>query len=123
LLHTWSNFPAWVHRVMINHFVSGARNKHEFSNIENIPDQPVSASHEERTALRELSWALKRLPPDQREALFMIALDEVRYETAVKRTGCAIGTLKSRVHRARKQLWAYMIGQGNNLPQAASHPG
>jgi RNA polymerase sigma-70 factor, ECF subfamily len=91
--------------------------------MENMPDPSVSASHEERTALRELPWALKRLPPDQREALFMIALDEVPYETAFKKTGCAIGTLKSRVHRARQQLWVYMIGQSNNLAAAASHPG
>lgn len=118
-----TNFSAWLRRIMINHFISSVRHKRELTDMENMLDPSVSASCEERTALRELSWALKRLPPDQREALFMIALDEVPYEMASKKTGCAIGTLKSRVHRARQQLWAYMIGHSNNLAPAASHPG
>ena len=117
-----TNFSAWVHRIMINHFISSVRNKREFTDMDNMPEQPVSASHEDRTALRELSWALKRLPADQREALFMIALQEIPYETAAEKTGCAIGTLKSRVHRARLQLRAYMMGEGNNLAHASLRP-
>jgi RNA polymerase sigma-70 factor, ECF subfamily len=67
--------------------------------------------------LRELGWAVDRLPPDQREALFMIVLQEKSYETAAEMTGCAIGTLKSRVHRARLQLRAYLTGE--DTPKAA----
>ncbi|HSU04552.1 MAG TPA: sigma factor-like helix-turn-helix DNA-binding protein, partial [Acetobacteraceae bacterium] len=59
-------------------------------------------------------------PPDQREALFMIALQEIPYETAAEKTGCAIGTLKSRVHRARLQLRAFMLGEGSNLGHAVA---
>lgn len=117
-----TNFSAWVHRIMINHFISSVRNKREFTDMDNMPEQPVSASHEDRTALRELSWAMRRLPADQREALFMIALQEVPYETAAEKTGCAIGTLKSRVHRARLQLRAYMMGEGNNIAHASLRP-
>ncbi len=76
--------------------------------MDSMPDLPVPAAHEDRTALRELGWALNRLPPDQREALFMIVLQEKSYEAAAEVTGCAIGTLKSRVHRARLQLRAYL---------------
>ncbi len=78
------------------------------------------APHEDRTALRELGWALDRLPRDQREALFMIVLQEKSYETAAEVTGCAIGTLKSRVHRARVQLRAYLTGEQTraNVPAA-----
>jgi RNA polymerase sigma factor (sigma-70 family) len=75
------------------------------------PELPVPAAHEDRTALRELGWALDRLPPDQREVLFMIVLQEKSYEAAAKVTGCAIGTLKSRVHRARLQLRAFLTGE------------
>jgi RNA polymerase sigma-70 factor, ECF subfamily len=110
-----TNFSAWVHRIMLNHFISSVRNKREFTDMENMPDQPVTASHEDRTALRELSWALNRLPRDQREALLMIALQEIPYETAAEKTGCAIGTLKSRVHRARLQLRSFMLGEGANV--------
>lgn len=116
-----TNFSAWVHRIMLNHFISSVRNKREFTDMENMPDQPVSASHEDRTALRELSWALNRLPSDQREALLMIALHEISYETAAEKTGCAIGTLKSRVHRARLQLRSFMLGEGAD--PGRSNPG
>jgi RNA polymerase sigma-70 factor (ECF subfamily) len=105
-----TNFSAWVHRIMINHFISSVRNRREFSDMDSMPDLPVPAPHEDRTALRELDWALNRLPTDQREALFMIVLQEQSYEAAAEATGCAIGTLKSRVHRARLQLRAYMTG-------------
>lgn len=106
-----TNFSAWVHRIMINHFISSVRNRREFTDMDNLPEVPMPAAHEDRTALRELGWALDRLPPDQREALFMIVLQENSYEDAAERTGCAIGTLKSRVHRARLQLRAYLSGE------------
>jgi RNA polymerase sigma-70 factor (ECF subfamily) len=105
-----TNFSAWVHRIMINHFISSVRSKREFTDTENMPEIAVAAAHEDRTALRELGWALERLPPDQREALFMIVLQEQSYEDAAEQTGCAIGTLKSRVHRARLQLRAFLMG-------------
>ena len=106
-----TNFSAWVHRIMINHFISSVRNRREFTDMENMPEVPVPAAHEDRTALRELDGALSRLPRDQREALFMIVLQEKSYEAAAEVTGCAIGTLKSRVHRARLQLRAYLTGE------------
>ena len=106
-----TNFSAWVHRIMINHFISSVRNRREFTDMDNLPEIAMPAAHEDRTALRELGWALDRLPPDQREALFMIVLQENSYEDAAERTGCAIGTLKSRVHRARLQLRAYLSGE------------
>ena len=110
-----TNFPAWVHRIMINHFISGLRGRREFADMETIPEVAVAAAHEDRTALRELGRALERLPPDQREALCLIVLRETSYEEAAEQTGCAIGTLKSRVHRARSQLRAYLRGDENRL--------
>lgn len=106
-----TNFSAWIHRIMINHFISGVRSKREFTDMDTVPDVAIQPAHEDRTALRELGWALDRLPRDQREALFMIVLQEKSYETAAQLTGCAIGTLKSRVHRARLQLRAYLTGE------------
>jgi RNA polymerase sigma-70 factor (ECF subfamily) len=106
-----TNFSAWVHRIMINHFISSVRNKREFADMENVPEVSVPAAHEDRTALRELGWAVDRLPPDQREALFMIVLQERSYEDAAEVTGCAIGTLKSRVHRARLHLRSFLSGE------------
>jgi RNA polymerase sigma-70 factor (ECF subfamily) len=112
-----TNFSAWIHRIMINHFISGVRSRREFTDIDNVPEVAVQPAHEDRTALRELGVALDRLPQDQREALFMIVLQEKSYESAAEITGCAIGTLKSRVHRARLQLRAFLTGE--EVKQAA----
>jgi RNA polymerase sigma-70 factor, ECF subfamily len=106
-----TNFSAWVHRIMVNHFISGVRSRREYTDVDTVPELPVPAAHEDRTALRELGWALDRLPRDQREAISMIVLQEQSYEDAAEVTGCAIGTLKSRVHRARLQLRAYLTGE------------
>lgn len=106
-----TNFSAWVHRIMVNHFISGVRSRREYTDVDTLPDLPVPAAHEDHATLRELGWALERLPRDQREALSMIVLQEQSYEDAAEVTGCAIGTLKSRVHRARTQLRAYFMGE------------
>jgi len=106
-----TNFSAWVHRIMVNHFISSVRSRREYTDVDTAPDVPVAAAHEDRTALRELGWALDKLPRDQREALQMIVLQERSYEDASEATGCAIGTLKSRVHRARLQLRAFLTGE------------
>jgi RNA polymerase sigma-70 factor, ECF subfamily len=106
-----TNFSAWMHRIMVNHFISSVRRRREYTDVDAIPDMPVPPAHEDRTALRELGWALNRLPRDQREALQMIVLQEQTYEDAAEVTGCAIGTLKSRVHRARLQLRAFLTGE------------
>src|SRR3978361_2406898 len=51
-----TNFSAWVHRIMINHFISGVRSKREFTDMENMPEIAVAASHEDGTDLRGLGW-------------------------------------------------------------------
>ena len=112
-----TNFSAWIHRIMINHFISGVRSRREFTDTDSVPEVAVQPAHEDRAALRELGVALDKLPRDQREALFMIVLQEKSYESAAELTGCAIGTLKSRVHRARLQLRAFLTGE--EVKQAA----
>lgn len=106
-----TNFSAWVHRIMVNHFISTVRSRREYTDLDVLPDMPAPAAHEDRTALRELGWALNRLPLEQRQALQMIVLQEQSYEDASEVTGCAIGTLKSRVHRARLQLREFLTGE------------
>ena len=54
---------------MVNHFISSVRSRREYTDMDTVPEVPVQAAHEDRTALRELGWALDRLPRDQREAL------------------------------------------------------
>jgi RNA polymerase sigma-70 factor, ECF subfamily len=106
-----TNFSAWVHRIMINHFISSLRNRREYNDLYQMPEVGIRASQEDWTDLRELNVAFQRLPKDQQAALHLIAIQERSYEEASGATGCAIGTLKSRVHRARLQLRSEMFGE------------
>jgi RNA polymerase sigma-70 factor, ECF subfamily len=106
-----TNFSAWVHRIMINHFISSVRKQRESNDLNQVPEVGMRASQEDRTGLRELNIAFQRLPKEQKEALHLIGVEERSYEEVSGATGCAIGTLKSRVHRARLQLRSEMFGE------------
>jgi RNA polymerase sigma-70 factor (ECF subfamily) len=51
--------------------------------------------------LGEFREALVKLPPDQREALILVGASGFSYEEAAEICGCAVGTIKSRLNRAR----------------------
>jgi RNA polymerase sigma-70 factor (ECF subfamily) len=65
------------------------------------------ASHPEQEGqleFKELRVALAKLPQDQREALILVGASGFSYEEAAAICGCAVGTIKSRVNRARTRL-------------------
>ena len=108
-----TNFAAWMHRILRNRFISTLRKQRETTDIEDLPSSAfaVSGAHEDRLVLKELGVALGRLPSDQREALFMVVLQGLSYEEVAEATGCAVGTAKSRVFRARRQLQTWLMGE------------
>jgi RNA polymerase sigma-70 factor, ECF subfamily len=106
-----TNFSAWVHRIMVNQFITLVRRQREYNDLDQVPEPGIRASQEDLTDLRELSLALQRLPKNQQEALRLIAIEERSYEEVSDTIGCNIGTLKSRVHRARLQLRSDMSGE------------
>jgi RNA polymerase sigma-70 factor (ECF subfamily) len=57
-----------------------------------------------RVEFEELRAALAKLPPDQREALLLVSAEGFSYEEAARITGAQLGTIKSRVNRARTRL-------------------
>jgi len=106
-----TNFRAWVHRIMLNHFISSLRTRREFVSIEEMPEVPVAAEQQAKLDLDRLNAEIARLPDYQRELLRQIAVEERSYEDVSKSCGCAIGTLKSRVHRVRSVLRARLDGR------------
>ncbi|QDH17897.1 sigma-70 family RNA polymerase sigma factor [Swingsia samuiensis] len=107
-----TNFSAWMHRILRNRFISDLRKRRETTDIDDVPaaNFSSSATHEDNLALKDLSLALSRLPADQREALVMVVMQGMSYEALAEATDCAVGTAKSRVFRARRQLEAWMTG-------------
>lgn len=116
-----TNFPAWMHRILRNRFISTLRKQRDTTDIEDLPASlfAVSATHEDRLVLKELGRAVNRLPVDQREALFMVVLQGMSYEDVAGATGCAVGTAKSRVFRARRQLQSWLMGEDRSSARSA----
>jgi RNA polymerase sigma-70 factor (ECF subfamily) len=119
-----TNFAAWMHRILRNRFISNLRRQRETGDIEDVPSAAfaVGPDQHDHLALRELSAALTRLPHDQREALFMVVLEGMSYEEVAEATNCAVGTAKSRVFRARRQLEAWLTGDPEPRRAPADRP-
>ena len=64
----------------------------------------ASAAIERRDALQQLRCAILSLPSRYREVVVLCDLQELPYETAAASVGCAVGTVRSRLHRARRLL-------------------
>jgi RNA polymerase sigma-70 factor, ECF subfamily len=110
-----TNFRAWMHRILRNRFISGLRKRREIMDIDDAPPASlaVQAGQDDRLALQELQRALGELLPVQREAMFMVVLQGMSYEEVGAATGCAVGTAKSRVFRARRYLAARLLGEAD----------
>ena len=102
-----TNLRAWLFTILRNVFYSQYRKKKR--EVEDVDDRmagrlataPDQMSHMEFEDFRQ---ALQQLPPDQREALILIGATGLSYEEAAEVCGCAVGTIKSRVNRARTRL-------------------
>jgi len=99
-----------MHRILRNRFISNLRNHRVTTDIDDVPQSAFAtgAAHEDRLALKELDRALTMLPADQREALLMVVVHGMSYDALADAAGCAVGTAKSRVFRARRQLEAWL---------------
>ena len=119
-----TNFPAWMHRILRNRFISNLRKRRDTTDIDDVPQSAFAteAAHEDRLALKELGRAMTRLPADQREALLMVVVHGMSYEALAEATGCAVGTAKSRVFRARRQLEAWLLGEVDPKSKARIGP-
>lgn len=67
-------------------------------------DQRRSGGQEEHMEFRDLRREFEKLPETQREALLLVCVNGFSYEEAGEIAGCAVGTMKSRVSRARRDL-------------------
>src|SRR5450631_2512632 len=102
-----TNMSAWLFTILRNHFRSEYRKRRrevEDSDgryAETLKSQPDQLGHVE---FNEFRAALGQLPADQREALILVGASGFSYEEAAHICGCAVGTIKSRVNRARTRL-------------------
>ena len=107
-----TNGRAWMHRILFNTFVNGYRKKRrEREILGQVYSTELHASAQEafgplptETLSDEVQAALEKLPPDFRRVIELVDLDERSYRDAALLLGCPIGTVMSRLHRARRAM-------------------
>ena len=110
-----SNLPAWLFTILRNLFRSEYRKRRrevedsEGRYAESLKTHP---EQEGRVEFREFREALSKLPDDQREALILVGAAGFSYEETAEICGCAVGTIKSRVNRARSKLTEMLAIEG-----------
>jgi RNA polymerase sigma-70 factor (ECF subfamily) len=106
-----TNMSAWLFTILRNHFRSEYRKRRrEVEDADGHYAERLKAQPDQlgQVEFREFREALAQLPPDQREALVLVGASGFSYEEAAKICGCAVGTIKSRVNRARTRLTELM---------------
>ena len=102
-----SNLRAWLFTILRNSWYTGAaKRRREVADEEGryAAGLTAEASQEWTAELTSLQAALNALPPEHREAIVMVGAVGLSYQEAADISGCAVGTIKSRVNRARHRL-------------------
>jgi RNA polymerase sigma-70 factor, ECF subfamily len=118
-----TNLRAWLFTILRNNHYSLAKRRHrEVADPEGFHTSRLMMEPAQEWGItgRELGVALAALPDDQREALVLVGGAGLSYEEAAEICGCALGTVKSRVNRARTKLAALMGMPGRVVPLTAS---
>ena len=119
-----TNLDAWLVTILRNRFFSVCREQNRTvqdvdgtyaESLESVPEQ-VGWS-----IAKDLRESLQKLEPNQRQALILVGGSGLSYEEAAVICKCEVGTVKSRVHRARIELASLMSGE-KKAPRLRSAP-
>jgi RNA polymerase sigma-70 factor (ECF subfamily) len=102
-----TNLKAWLYTILRNEFYSQMRKrKREVQDVEGVYASQLAVHPEQHghADLADMNAAMVQLPEDQREALVLVAAFGFSYEEAAEICSVAVGTIKSRVNRARNRL-------------------
>lgn len=114
-----SNFEAWMVTILRNHYYSELRKRRrEVEDADGVHSAKlfVRAGQPDNLEMQDFLNALQFLPEDQREALILVGAGGFSYHDVAEIVGAQIGTVKSRVSRARARLNELMNGD-EHLPE------
>lgn len=119
--HLWrpeSDLRAWLFTIMHNVFVNQVRSKRSDieKTMEELPDVPVRATQSDSLEIADVERALRALPDDQREVLLLVAIEEMTYDEASRALAIPIGTVMSRLSRARERMRRLIAGTDSVAP-------
>lgn len=116
-----TNFKAWIFTILRNLYFNEFRRNRALLRPLEAADLEIHATAPAQQAGLEFDdfrRAFSTLPAEQREALVLVGADGFRYEEAAAICGCPIGTIKSRVARARTEIERLLGVAGSERPAA-----
>ncbi|KPK09465.1 MAG: RNA polymerase subunit sigma-24 [Betaproteobacteria bacterium SG8_39] len=112
--HLWkpgTDLRAWLFAIMHNVHVNQVRRRREVAALDQEAEElPVRAAQEGALAARDLQRGLERLPVEQRQVLLLVVLEDMSYQEVAAALEVPIGTVMSRLSRARDKLRVAMEG-------------
>lgn len=114
-----TNMRAWTFAILRNHYLSELRRSRRQTDLDEGAVERMlvmEADQEGPLHLSDMEDALRKLAPERREAVLLVGASGFSYEDAAEIAGCPIGTMKSRVARARADLARLLDGEGDAAP-------
>ncbi|MFC0244078.1 RNA polymerase sigma factor [Falsochrobactrum ovis] len=111
-----TNIKAWLFTILRNEFYTQMRKRgREVQDHDGLFSEQLAVHPSQYGSLdlADFMAALEQLPSDQREAIILIGASGFAYEEAAEICGCAVGTIKSRVSRARSRLQEILQVKGD----------
>ena len=111
--HLWrpGDLRAWLFSVMHNVFVNQLKSRRILPSAELDEDFPGNSDTSGITDMHDLERGLAKLSAEQREVLLMVGLEDMSYEAVSRALGVPMGTVMSRLSRAREKLRRHMDGE------------
>lgn len=104
-----SNLQSWLFTILHHAFVSDLRRQRRRERLERVEIDPITPpAHDGKLALRDFLRAFDTVSPKHRDLIVLVGMLGLSYEEAAALLGLSVGTAKSRVSRARKQLLAWI---------------
>ncbi len=119
--HLWrpgSDLRAWLFAIMHNVFVNQVRSrKSEIERtMEELPAIAVRATQSDALELADVERSLRGLPEEQREVLLLVAVEEMTYDEVSHALAIPVGTVMSRLSRARERMRRLIAGAQQSVP-------
>ena len=110
---------AWLYAVLRNLYISGLRRTGRSSVVKTVEDlidgeDAVPPEQEHGLAAGSVTEALDRLSPQHREVIVLVALEEMSYRDVAEILGVPVGTVMSRLSRAREHLRQLLEARGHS---------
>ncbi len=122
-----TRLDSWLYRIMQNLWIDGYHRERrrgitvDLDEAAQLADRDGRQDLETHLTLEKVRRIIRTLPPEQRLALVLVTLEGLSYREAAARMGVPLGTLMSRLGRARRRLVALLEGE-NPVPATGGTP-